>query len=107
LLRGQPCRGTPGILTYTLEAGIITSNPAHGFRKPKDNVRKRRLSEAEYRTLGEMLRKAAEDEKHAMTADIIRRIALTGCRRSEMIRATPSVADRRGASGFHPRDDPA
>jgi len=38
-----------GILTYAVEAGIIESNPAHGVRKPKDNVRKRRLSEAEYR----------------------------------------------------------
>lgn len=31
-----------GILTYAVEAGIIVSNPAHGVRKPKDNVRKRR-----------------------------------------------------------------
>ena len=45
-----------GILTYAVEAGIISSNPAHGIRKPKDNVRNRRLTEAEYRTLGEMLR---------------------------------------------------
>ncbi|MEQ8451621.1 tyrosine-type recombinase/integrase [Roseivivax sediminis] len=74
-----------GILTYAMEAGIITSNPAHGIRKPKDNVRGRRLTEAEYRTLGEMLRKAAEIEKYAMTVEIIRQIALTGCRRSEMI----------------------
>jgi hypothetical protein len=40
-----------GILTYAIEAGILESNPAHGIRKPKDNVRKHRLSEAEYRTL--------------------------------------------------------
>jgi integrase len=83
----------PGI-TYAAEAGIITStNPAHGLRKPKDNVRKRRLSEAEYRTLGEMLRKAAEEERYAMTADIIRQIALTGCRRSEMISLKWTEAD--------------
>lgn len=74
-----------GILSYAMEAGIITSNPAHGIRKPKDNVRGRRLTEAEYRTLGEMLRKAAENEKYATTVEIIRQIALTGCRRSEMI----------------------
>ena len=74
-----------GILTYAVEAGIIEHNPAHGIRKPKDNVRNRRLTEAEYRTLGEMLREAAKDEKYAMTVDIIRQIALTGCRRSEMI----------------------
>ncbi len=82
-----------GILTYAVEAGIIASNPAHGIRKPKDNVRQRRLSEAEYRTLGEMLRKAAEDEKYAMTVDIIRQIALTGCRRSEMIGLKWTEAD--------------
>ena len=57
----------------------------HGIKKPKDNVRNRRLTEAEYRTLGQMLREAAANEKYAMTVDIIRQIALTGCRRSEMI----------------------
>jgi integrase len=74
-----------GILTYAIDAGIIESNPAHGFKKPKDNVRNRRLTEAEYRTLGEMLREAARTEKYAMTVEIIRQIALTGCRRSEII----------------------
>lgn len=74
-----------GILTYAVEAGIIDRNPAHGIRKPKDNVRNRRLSEAEYRVLGSILCKAAEDEKYEMTVDIIRQIALTGCRRTEMI----------------------
>ncbi len=74
-----------GILTYAVDAGIIETNPAHGIKKPKDNVRNRRLTEAEYRTLGQMLREAAATEKYAMTVDIIRQIALTGCRRSEMI----------------------
>jgi integrase len=74
-----------GILTYAVEAGIIEINPAHGIRKPKDNVRNRRLTEAEYRTLGDILRNAAKNEKYQMTVDIIRQIALTGCRRTEMI----------------------
>lgn len=74
-----------GILTYAVEAGIITTNPAHGLRKPKDSVRERRLTEEEYRTLGAMLRKVEKEEKYATTVDIIRQIALTGCRRSEMI----------------------
>jgi Arm DNA-binding domain/Phage integrase, N-terminal SAM-like domain len=82
-----------GILTYAVEAGIIESNPAHGVRKPKDNVRKRRLSEAEYRILGRMLRNAAEDEKYAIAVDIIRLIVLTGCRRSEMIGLKWTEAD--------------
>jgi integrase len=74
-----------GILTYAVEAGIIEINPAHGIRKPKDNVRNRRLTEAEYRTLGDILCNAARNEKYQMTVDIIRQIALTGCRRTEMI----------------------
>jgi integrase len=74
-----------GKITYAVEAGIIESTPVHGIRKPKDNVRKRRLSEAEYRVLGRMLRDAAKQEKYTTSADIIRQIALTGCRRSEMI----------------------
>jgi integrase len=86
-----------GILTYAVEAGIITTNPAHGLRKPKDNVRTRRLTEAEYRTLGEMLTKAGEDEKYATTVEIIRQIALTGCRRSEVIGLKWIEADTEGS----------
>ncbi len=73
------------ILTYAINAGIIDSNPAHGIRKPKDQVRQRRLTEAEYRTLGRMLAEIARDHTYATSADIIRLLALTGCRRSEII----------------------
>ncbi|MBY0323454.1 MAG: integrase arm-type DNA-binding domain-containing protein, partial [Reyranella sp.] len=86
-----------GILTYAVEAGIIDRNPAHGIRKPKDNVRNRRLTQAEYRALGEMLQEAAENEKFAMTVDIIRQIALTGCRRTEMIKLMWTEADTEGS----------
>jgi integrase len=86
-----------GILTYAVGSGIIAINPAHGLRKPKDNVRTRRLTEAEYRTLGEMLRAAEKDEKYATTVQIIRQIALTGCRRSEMIGLMWSQADTDGS----------
>ena len=86
-----------GILTYAVEASIIERNPAHGLRKPKDNVRNRRLTEGEYRILGEMLRAAAGKEKYAMTVDIIRQIALTGCRRTEMIELMWSEADTDGS----------
>lgn len=99
IVRGGPGTATRtvgllgGILTYAVEAGIIERNAAHGLRKPKDNVRNRRLTETEYRALGEMLVKAAENEKYAMTVEIIRQIALTGCRRSEMIKLMWTEAD--------------
>jgi integrase len=74
-----------GILTYAVDAGIIETNPAHGLKKPKDNVRSRRLTDDEYRILGEMLRAAEKKEKYATTVKIIRQIALTGSRRSEIV----------------------
>lgn len=74
-----------GILTYAVENGIIEINPARGVRRPKDNVRGRRLSEAEYRMLGGILLSAAENEKYEMSVAIIRQLALTGCRRTEMV----------------------
>ncbi len=91
IVRGGPGTATRtigllgGILTYAVDAGIIESNPTHGLKKPKYAVRTRRLTEAEYRTLGDVLREAARTDKYAMTVEIIRLIALTGCRRSEII----------------------
>lgn len=86
-----------GVLTYAIDAGIIDRNPAHGLKKPKDNVRTRRLTEAEYHLLGEILRTAAQTEKYAMTVDIIRQIAMTGCRRTEMIRLMRTEVDAAGS----------
>lgn len=96
-LRGKSIvRGGPGtasrtlglfgaILTYAINAGIIDSNPAHGIRKPKDQVRQRRLTEAEYRELGRILAEARRDQRFATTSEVIRLLALTGCRRGEII----------------------
>ena len=72
-----------GIMTYACEAGIIDANPAHGIRKPKDNVRERRLSEAEYRKLGAILSEVRADGQYEIATEIIQLLALTGCRRSE------------------------
>jgi integrase len=80
-----------GMLTYAGEAGLIDNNPAHGIRKPKDAVRQRRLSEDEYRSLGQMLR--ASTHSYPTTVNIIRLIALTGCRRSEIINLLWSDVD--------------
>ena len=76
-----------GILTYAIELGVIETNPAHGIKKPKDNVRTRRLTEAEYRLFGQILRDALADTEcdYASTVEIARQIALTGCRRGEII----------------------
>ena len=74
-----------GILTYAMDAGIIDINPAAGVKKPKDQVRTRRLTEDEYRKCGEILSEAARNPNYAITVEIARLIALTGARRSEII----------------------
>lgn len=80
------CVGIVGsMLTYAISMGMIENNVAHGIRKPKDRVRDRRLSEAEYRDLGKMLREAESSPEYEPTVNIIRLLALTGCRRSEII----------------------
>ena len=48
-------------------------------------MRDRRLSEDEYRILGRILRGAIQDGQYAVAAEITRQIALTGCRRMEMV----------------------
>lgn len=73
------------ILTYARENGIIEHNPAHGIRKAADQKRDRRLSEAEYRLLGRLLRDADQDDQLSTAAAMIRALALTGCRRGEII----------------------
>ena len=67
------------------EQGIIEHNVAHGIRKLKDQVRDQRLSEDEYRILGKMLREASEDPELTPTIVITRLLALTGCRRGEIL----------------------
>ena len=81
------CVGLVGsMLTYAISMGIIEQNVAHGIRKPKDRVRDRRLSSSEYKTLGELLDKAEQTIEFAPTVAITRLLALTGCRRSEIIK---------------------
>ena len=86
-----------GILAYAIDMGEIDQNPAHGIRKPKYNSRERRLSEAEYRIMGDVLRGLPDEGSYAMTADIIRQLAMTGCRRSEIINLKWSEVDIEGS----------
>ena len=74
-----------GIFTYAVQLGIIDRNPVYGVRKFADQKKSRRLTEGEYRLLGEVIRKAAEKEQHQTAVDMIRAIACTGCRLGEIV----------------------
>jgi integrase len=74
-----------GMLSYAKEIGYIEQNPAHGIRKPADKRRSFRLPPEGYRTLGEALKLAQRAGEHWQATAAIRLIALTGCRRSEIL----------------------
>src|SRR5262249_31175205 len=74
-----------GMLTYAKEMGHMGQNPAHGARNPADKRRFFRLPPEGSRTLGEALELAQRAGKHWQATAAIRLIALTGCRRSEIL----------------------
>jgi integrase len=86
-----------GVFSYAVEAGIIEHNPTHGLRKPKYKVRDRRLSESEYRMLGDILRQGCKSDHLRIHADILKLIALTGCRRGEIVNLKWNAVDLDGS----------
>jgi integrase len=74
-----------GMLTYAREVGYIERNPAHGIRKPADKRRSFRLGAGEYRALERAIEAAERRGEHWQATAAIRPIALTGCRRSEIL----------------------
>ncbi|MER9270494.1 tyrosine-type recombinase/integrase [Mesorhizobium sp. M0643] len=73
-----------GILTYAVGEGIIATNPVQGVPLPADNVRDRRLTVDEYRSIGNALtgEEAELDTPQAKTGSWL--LALTGCRLGEI-----------------------
>jgi integrase len=82
-----------GMLTYAREMGYIEHNPAHGTRKPADKRRSFRLAPEGYRALGEALEGAERNGEHWQATAAIRLIAVTGCRRSEILQLKWSEID--------------
>lgn len=82
-----------GMLSYAKEVGYIEQNPARGIRKPADKRRSFRLAPEEYRTLEEALEVAQRRGEHWQATTAIRLLALTGCRRSEILNLKWSEVD--------------
>jgi integrase len=82
-----------GMLTYAKEVGYIAHNPAHGIRKPADKSRSFRLAPEGYRDLGKALEAAERRSEHWQATAAIRLLALTGCRRSEILNLKWSEVD--------------
>ena len=86
-----------GMLTYAREAGYVEKNPAHGIRKPADKHRSFRLAPEEFRILGDALEAPKRQGHHWQAIAAIRLLALTGCRRSEILNLKWSEVDFKGS----------
>ena len=60
-------------------------NPVHGIERPADQVRKAFLSMDEYGTLGAALKAAGLQGENSTALAEIRLLALTGCRKREVV----------------------
>lgn len=74
-----------GILSYAKSEGIIPANPAFGVKKPADNTRDRRLRPEEFHALGKAIEKAEAAGEAWQGTALIRLLALTGCRLTEIL----------------------
>jgi integrase len=73
------------ILAFGVSIGIRADNPGRGVRLLKGNPKERFLSEAEQLKLGDALERAQTDGAHPAAIAAIRLLALTGCRKSEIL----------------------
>jgi len=86
-----------GMLTYAKEMGYVERNAAHGIRKPADKRRSFRLAPEDYRTLQDALEAAERRGEHWQAIAAIKLLALTGCRRSEILNLKWSEVDLKGS----------
>ena len=84
-----------GIFTFALRQGYRDDNPVRGVRRPADQRRTTFLAMDDYRVLGAALGAAAREGENEHTLNIVRLLALTGCRRGEVV----GLNSQRGRSG--------
>ncbi|MGM0574641.1 MAG: tyrosine-type recombinase/integrase [Myxococcota bacterium] len=73
------------IFTFAVARGLRPDNPARGVKRFPDQKRERFLSEVERARLGEALSEAEAEGVNPSAINAIRLLALTGCRRSEVL----------------------
>ncbi len=90
-----------GILSYAVAVGVRPDNPARGVVLLKGKTKERFLSETEQIRLGACLEKARREGAHSSAIAAIWLLALTGCRKNEILSLKWSDIDsRRGFLRF-------
>lgn len=84
------------ILTYAVEEGLRSDNPARGIVLPSYSKRKFHLERNQYAALGRALKAAEERGEPWQATEAIRLLALTGCRASEVAGLERNECDLRG-----------
>lgn len=74
------------IFTFAVNTGLRSDNPVHGVKTFKAKKFERFLSPAELARLGGVLSAAEADGENPYAIAALRLLALTGCRRSEILR---------------------
>ncbi len=73
------------IFSYAVRHRMRADNPVHGVTRPADGRRERRVSDGEYKALGNALRQADAARVWPAAVAAIRFLALTGWRRGEAL----------------------
>lgn len=85
-----------GIMSFAVSEGVIATNPALGVRRPASEARTARLSPSDYSKLGRALDAEAHDGANPTAIAAIRLLALTGCRKGEVLGLRWSEVDESG-----------
>lgn len=74
-----------GIFRFAVDRGMRKDNPVHGVKRFPDRKNDRFLSVAELAQLGDALAAAEQEGENVVAIAAIRLLALTGCRRNEVL----------------------